>query len=248
MASKTFSVNELWQQALPAEKVFQPEDYAHLPASVQRYLHHAIAPGTPLASTVRLSMHGDIRLNGWQSFRAEEVISWEQGMIWQAKTRVKGIPVSGWDRLVNQEGGMRWQLLGLLPVMQAEGADVTRSAIGRMLGECIWLPSVLCQHAHWSAVDDTHLQAALSYLGETTQLNLIIGPTGQLEQLRFQRWGNPEAVEHHYVDFGGYVDGEGTFAGYTIPTQLRVGWYFGSERFESEGDFFHASIDAASYR
>jgi hypothetical protein len=97
-------------------------------------------------------------------------------------------------------------------------------------------------------VDDTHVQATLSYLGEATQLNFVLSPTGQVEQFRFQRWGNPEGAEHHYASFGGYVDGEGTFAGYTIPTQMRVGWYFGSESFASKGDFFHATIDEATYR
>ncbi|PSN20571.1 hypothetical protein C7271_01435 [filamentous cyanobacterium CCP5] len=248
MTNKDPSLKQLWQQALPTEKVFQPEDCGHLPELAQRYLHHAIAPGTRLASAVRLRMHGDIKLKGWQPFRAEEVISWGQGMIWQATTWVKGIPLSGWDRLVNGEGGMRWKLLGLLPVVQEEGPNVTRSAIGRMLGECIWLPSVLYQQAQWTTVDDMHVQAALSYSGETIQLNFILNPTGRVDQFRFQRWGNPKGAEHSYVTFGGYVDGEGIFGGYTIPTQIRGGWYFGSKRFEPEGDFFHATIDGAMYR
>lgn len=31
-------------------------------------------------------------------------------------------------------------------------------------------------------------------------------------------------------------------------TRLRVGWYFDSERFEPEGEFFRAPIDEAIYR
>jgi len=41
---------------------------------------------------------------------------------------------------------------------------------------------------------------------------------------------------------------ERAFDGYTIPTRLRIGWYFGSERFESEGEFFRVTIDRATYR
>ena len=52
----------------------------------------------------------------------------------------------------------------------------------------------------------------------------------------------------HYVDFGGIIEEEGTFCGYTIPTRLRIGWYFGTERFESEGEFFRVTIDDAIYR
>ena len=44
------------------------------------------------------------------------------------------------------------------------------------------------------------------------------------------------------MDFGGIIEEEGTFCGYTIPTRLRIGWYFGTERFESEGEFFRVTI------
>jgi hypothetical protein len=33
-----------------------------------------------------------------------------------------------------------------------------------------------------------------------------------------------------------------------ISTQLRVGWWFGTERFADEGEFWRATITAASYR
>jgi hypothetical protein len=35
---------------------------------------------------------------------------------------------------------------------------------------------------------------------------------------------------------------------YTIPTRVRVGWYFGTSRFESEGEFFRATIEDAIFR
>ena len=41
---------------------------------------------------------------------------------------------------------------------------------------------------------------------------------------------------------------EGSFAGYTIPTRMRVGWHFGTDRFEPEGEFFRVTIDDAAYR
>lgn len=75
-----------------------------------------------------------------------------------------------------------------------------------------------------------------------------IDRTGRLKTFKLPRWGNPDGTEFHYVDFGGIVEDEGTFSGYTIPTRLRVGWYFDSERFESEGEFFRVTIDDAIYR
>jgi hypothetical protein len=84
--------------------------------------------------------------------------------------------------------------------------------------------------------------------GEKAELDLTIDQMGRLKTLKLPRWGNPEGAECHYVNFGGIVEEEGTFCGYTIPTRLRVGWYFGSERFKSEGEFFRVTIDNAIYR
>jgi len=41
---------------------------------------------------------------------------------------------------------------------------------------------------------------------------------------------------------------EGAFSGYTIPTRMRVGWHFGTPKFDTEGEFFRVVIDDAIYR
>jgi len=50
------------------------------------------------------------------------------------------------------------------------------------------------------------------------------------------------------VNFGGILEAEGTFEGCTIPTRIRAGWYFGTDRFETDGEFFRATIDQAAFR
>ncbi len=247
--SKELSLEELWESAPPSEGVFEPAQLAALPDAARRYLDRAIAPGTKLASAVRLRMHGEIKLRGWLPFTAEQVICWKRGFIWRAAVRTNGLPIWGSDRLVDGAGAMRWKLLGLFPVMAAAGADITRSAVGRMQGELMWLPSVLCQsQVSWAALDDFHARASLTLLGESTELTLRVSERGRLESISLMRWGNPSGAEYRDESFGGVVEEEGTFAGYTIPTRLRGGWYFGTERFESEGEFFRATIDSAIYR
>jgi hypothetical protein len=61
-------------------------------------------------------------------------------------------------------------------------------------------------------------------------------------------WGNPEGGEFHDAPFGGVVEKEGTFAGYMIPTCVRSGWHFGTNRFEPDGEFFRAPVDDAKFR
>lgn len=246
---RKFSLKTLWDSATPIGRVFNPDDFSRRPEAVKRYLEHAIAPHTSLASAVRLTMHGELKLKTWMPFTAEQVICWEHGLIWSATAWMNGLPVVGADRILDGVGEMKWKLLGLFPVMIGTGPDITRSAVGRLQIESMWLPSVLCgDDVSWQAEDLSRLRASFVVQGEKAELDFTIEPTGQLKTAQLPRWGNPDGKEHHYVDFGAIVEKEDTFCGYTIPTQLRVGWYFGTEHFEPEGEFFRATIEDAVYR
>lgn len=258
MYSHHKAFDTLWDSAISPFPFGQSDRLTDLPEPAERYLKHAITnslrqSNDPLATAVRLKMHGEIKLKNWQPFQAHQVIAYQNGMLWKATVWMKGMPIFGWDRLINGQGAMQWKLLGLFRVMKASGADTTRSAVGRMQGEYVWLPSVfLHRDVTWSvpteASDNTHVCADLTLLDETTHLDLKIAPSGQLQAACFKRWGDPGDSQPHYENFGVVVEDEGTFSGYTIPTQIRAGWYFGSSRFDSEGEFFRATIDQAVYR
>ena len=143
--TKSISLNTLWESATPTKLTFNPDKLSHLPAAAKRYLEHAIAPGTKIASAVRLKMHGEIKLKQWIPFTAEQVICWEHGLIWSATVWMNGfLPIVGSDRIIDGIGAMQWKLLGLFPVMTASGADITRSSVGRLQSESVCLPSVFC--------------------------------------------------------------------------------------------------------
>jgi hypothetical protein len=180
-----------------------------------------------VGDAVRLKMHGEIKLGGWHAFRAGQVIRRGRGMIWQASTRLYGLPVSGSDRYLDGEGSMQWKLFGIVPLVNASGPDISLSGAGRFHIESVWLPSM---RADISDVDYT------------------FDAGGGLQSLSMLRWGNPGDGPFRYEKFGAFVDDEGTFGGYTIPIRLRVGWYFGTERFAKEGEFFRVTIDDAKYR
>ncbi len=113
---KRASLDGLWTSVSPGKRVFRPGQLPGLPDAAWHYLRHAIAPGAPLTSAVRLRMHGEIKLRRWLPFIAEQVIHWGHG-IWNATARMNGMLIRGFDRLVNGEGAMRWKLLGMIPVM-----------------------------------------------------------------------------------------------------------------------------------
>src|SRR5216117_727143 len=75
------SLDDLWASAPAAARVWLPGDGANLPEPAGRYLTHAIAPRTPLASAVRLRMHGEIKLKSWLPFTAEQIIRSDGDML-----------------------------------------------------------------------------------------------------------------------------------------------------------------------
>ena len=242
-------LEDLWDSPDSAARAIHPGGAPDLPPAARLYLEHAIAPGTRLACAVRLHMHGEIKLRGWLPFTAEQVIHRARGFVWRATVRMSGLAIRGFDRLVDGDGEMRWKLFGRFPVMTASGPDISRSAAARFLAESAWLPSILCgDHVSWTAESPHCAVAHCNVFGEAARLTITIAETGQARSLKLARWGNPEGGAFRYADFGAMVEDEGTFAGLTVPTRIRAGWHFGTERFEREGEFFRASLDEAVYR
>jgi hypothetical protein len=248
-AATTRTLDEFWASVPAPKPPLEAEWLAALPDAARRYLQHAIAPGAPLASAVRLRMHGEIKLRRWLPFLAEQVIRRDRGMIWSATIRMHGLPVRGFDRLLDGEGAMRWKLLGIIPLVTASGSDISRSAAGRLQAESVWLPSMLCgDDVTWTGPTPSHAYAQVTVRGHSATLDLAVNEVGRLQSVSLPRWGNPTSGEFRSVPFGGLVEEEGTFGGYTIPIHLGVGWYFGTDRFAGDGEFFRVKIDDAVYR
>ncbi len=246
MGTAEDTLDELWNANGRGEhRLFDP---AAIPEPAHRYLAHAIAPGAVLARAVRLRMHGQIKHKRWYPFTAEEVICWGRGMIWRARVRMRGSVIDGADSFLNGNGAMRWKLFGIVPVITACGDDVSRSTAGRVNIESIWLPSALCGGGvTWTAAD-SFLRARFTAHNETAEIAYTFDAAGALRTVSMPRWGNPGGGVFRYEECGCFVDAEGTFGAYTVPARVRVGWYSGTPRFESEGEFFRAVIDDAIYR
>jgi hypothetical protein len=186
------SLDELWESTPPGERVFTPGQLVGLPDPARCYLEHAIGSGTRLASAVRLHMHGEIKLKRWFPFVAEQVIRCDGGMMWHATVRMYGMPIRGFDRLVDGQAEMRWKLFGIIPIVSVAGPNITRSATGRVAAESVWLPSRLCRDdVSWMAPDALHAHASFTVLGERVELAFAVDDTGGPKSIKLKRWGNP---------------------------------------------------------
>ena len=195
-------------------------------------------------------MHGEIKLKDcWYPFSAEQVICWNRGMIWRATVRMHGISIRGSDSLLDGRGEMKWKLFGILPIVNASGPDITRSAAGRMNIESVWLPSMLFgDGVSWTTPDASRIHARFTAHNDVAEIDYLIDERSCLKTVSMPRWGNPDDTEFRYKNFGCIVEAEGRFGGYTIPSRMRVGWSFATDRFESNGEFFRVTIDDAIYR
>jgi hypothetical protein len=231
----------------PGLRRFDPQAVANLPSPARRWLTYSIAPGAPLSRTVVLEMTGQFRLGLWLLMRAVQVVSPPSGLLWVARIGWGPLSFRGFDRYERDRGEMQWRLLGEIPVVHGQGADIDRSAAGRLAGEAIWTPAAfLDPGVTWHARDDCTVTAE-SHLGpHRVFADLRVGEDGRLLAVTVHRWGNPGSDGWAEVPFGGAVAEERTFSGMTIPTQMTVGWFYGTER-AAEGEFFRLNITSARY-
>ena len=225
---------------------FDPGMLADLPEAARRWLTHAIPPGTPLWPSVVLTMHGQIRLGSWRPFTATQVLAPPRGFIWAATARFAGLPVTGFDRYSSGTGQMNWRLGGLVPLVTATGPDVTRSAAGRLTGEMALAPTTFRSATWIPGSDDDHTTAAWRFDGQEERAEFHVGADGQLLGVVMQRWGNPNGEPFGRYPFGVAIEAEKTFAGVTIGSRLRAGWWWGTDR-QPEGEFFRATITGAEF-
>ncbi|POH63711.1 MULTISPECIES: DUF6544 family protein [Cryobacterium] len=239
-------VSEAWRQLAarpnPTE-AFAPELVAQLPEPARRWLTHAIPTGTPLSSSVQLTMRGEIRLGVWRRFSARQILAPGIGYIWAATAWVAGLPVRGFDRFTTGTGEMRWRMLGLFPVVTAVGADVARSAAGRLASEIVLAP-IGFRTAVWTAGRSAdHVIGTWQVDGEAESAELCIGPRGEVQSVSLWRWGNPGGAPFGRYPFGCTVHSEQEYAGLTLPATFTAGWWWGTGR-QGEGEFFRARITA----
>lgn len=242
----------LWARKSPEDDALIAFD--SLPEVARRYFAHSLEDTARGFRRVRLQMHGEIRLKGtWRPFEATQVIHVPHGLIWQARTRLGLVSVTGSDRYIDGQGAMRWKLAGLIPLVnEGPSEDISRSTAGRLHAESIWLPSSLLRReagAHFEPQADApnELDVTLETYGHRSTMTMHLDRSGAPLRLEMQRWGDARGDGFGYYPFGAHIEEETTFQGCTIPTRLRVGWFVTPDGFADEGEFWRATVTEARF-
>lgn len=244
------TAGQLWRllETPPATETFTTAAIADLPEPVQRYFLHAIQPGTPLVSSVQVKVNGSFKLQQtWMPMQGEEMIT-TSGFLWRAKigTGLKQFFVS--DRYISKVGQVYVTLWGAIALVNQQDANITRASIGRLAIEYIWLPSALLPQCgvQWKASDENTIVAFFNIDEELITLTLVIDRHGRLVEVMMPRWGEDTINNGNfaYLPYGAVFSAEATFDGYTVPSQVGVGWWFGTDRYD---ETFRATVNQANY-
>ncbi len=90
--------------------------------------------------------------------------------------------------------------------------------------------------------------AGLHAHAEDSELSLQIDEAGAIRSVHLPRRGKVDPNPYAYRPFGGLAWEDGAFGGVTLPTRYGIGWEFGTDRFESEGEFFRCTLSTVVYR
>ncbi len=244
-------VKQIWRslKVQPTEMIIFTQDMvADLDEPVQRYFLHGIKTGTPLVSYVELEMSGSFKRNpdgDWLPMKALQIISTSPGFVWKANVGKSLIKLSGADYYSQGKGRVKFSLWGLIPLVDAQNQDINRSSAGRLGVEYFLLPSALLPHngVTWQAISHNTIQANFQIDDEPITLTLNIDHDGKLLKVSLPRWGDKtETGNWQYLPFGAEVQAEETFDGYTIPSKIIVGWWFGTDNYSA---FFQSTIKSA---
>jgi len=190
---------------------------AELPEPVRRYLRHALPAGPDASAGVRLQMTGEIK------------------------------PLEVVDRYANGAGSVTGRLLGRYQLFHKADLDVHRSAAARAAIEAVLTPASLLpgRGVSWRAEDRGHIIASSYLEPEQIDVHMEIDPDGALRNVSLRRWGDTGKHSHGYLTFGGDVLAERRFGDLVIPSDLTIGWRYGTAGYKP---FFRAQIRALQLR
>ncbi|MGI5836597.1 MAG: DUF6544 family protein [Chloroflexota bacterium] len=234
-------VDGIWQylEVQPkGERVFTEEMVADLPDPAKRFFLHSIRPGMRIPSKFHWGYSGELKPGKelpWLSLKAEQILVKDVGFMWKARAGKGPLQVTAADHYLEGEGRMRISLFGLIPIINATDADISRSALGRLVVENISIPGAFLpsDNVQIEGIDQDRFQVTVSLQGETIPITITVDEEGRAKEFTMQRWGDQtDDGSYRYIPYGGTISGEQTFEGYTIPSKLAIGWWYGTERYE----------------
>lgn len=231
-AARRRRVHDVLLQTNTGDECFLPDTLDALPFPAEKYLRHALVPGAPLSRSADIRMRGTLRVGAddWVPFEARQRINGERGFLWEARVGVLGrMTLDGADWLLADEAGAAWALADWIPAVEKDGAELARSASGRLLVELAWLPTTLTPQrgARWSRGDNQ--RAVVTIPGNAHPMTVAVRDDGRLLEASILRRRIGADGRSSVAPYGMIVEAEARFGDLTVPSELVLAWGIGTD-------------------
>ena len=229
--------------------VFTDEDFASLPAPIERYFRHLGYVGQRKTSTVKIIYDEAAFKNGNMDLKMySEQFNFvqEPARIVYMIAKVGGvIPFEGRDKYQNGEGYMTGKLAKLFKLFDVTGPEVSQSGLVTTLAECLVVPSYALQdYITWEEMDEHQAKATIRYKG--AQATGIFTISDDCESATFRstdRYMDKGSGVFELVPWRAEVVGLREQDGIALPSRFRGIWEM------PEGDlvYFDSELSSVDY-
>ncbi len=170
----------------PPSRLIQPEELLRLPDPVQKYLQRVGVVGKPHVYNVRARMRIQIRggqSEPWMNGVVEQYNSFDPTLRYFFLDAKRGpVPIDVAHLFDERGATMRARVVGLFPVMDAQGDDLTRGETVTVLNDmCLLAPATLLDpRLEWAPIDATHVAVTLSHAKQRVSAILWFSDDGDL--------------------------------------------------------------------
>ena len=175
-----------WSSVSGRPDVLRPEDVAHLPEPVRRYMESSGFVGAPKVAGFRAVSRGRIRASPddpWMPFVAEQQNTLDPpSRLFHMRARKAGLPVDVLHVYREGRATMRARVLSLVPVVDEAGPEMDRAETVTLFNDlALMAPGGLAQApVRWEAVGEGRVRGRFSAGSETVSALLLFDADGAL--------------------------------------------------------------------
>lgn len=205
-------------------------DLDGLPGPVGRWLRRAGVVGEPRVRSIRVRFRGRIRSApdaGWMSGAVEQHGFFHPVVrLFFMKASRWGVPVDVFHRYVGTEATMEARLVGLLPVVDAGGSELTRSETVTVLNDMVLLApgALLDAPVTWEAMEGGRAGVTYRNAGHRVAAVLHFDSAGDLADFHSDDRYQWDGEGYRSLRWSTPVREYGTFAGLRLPKVAEARW------------------------
>ena len=185
-------------------EVFSQKDFAHLPATIQKYVENCGYIGTPKMSYRKMEYRDVVFLQNKNGPALK--INYTQYSFANDPCRMAlidssmfGIPFEGYDYYQNGIGGMKGVIAKAVTLFDQKGLDMDKACLATFLAESLFVPTILLQdYITLEEINAFEVRATINYKGQMA--SGIFTFNEQYEMIRFTT--NDRAV----VETDGHIE------------------------------------------